>query len=118
MRSVHVVASALSLPLFRYGMTTMLASEVASIWPPRTAATDSAPLLYGTMSSLAPYLVASRPSTKCGVLPVPAVEKCKPAPWFDAATNSFRFEYGELGGTTITEGARPIMATGTRSSGL
>src|SRR5664279_365056 len=98
MRVVHVVASALSLPLFRYGMTTMLASEVASIWPPRTAATDSAPLLYGTTSSFAPYFVANRPSTKCGVLPVPAVEKWSPAPLFDAATNSFRSPYGEFGG--------------------
>ena len=58
------------------------------------------------------------PATKCGVLPTPAVLKCRPAPFFDAATKSFRSLYGELAGTMITEGARPIIATGTRSLSL
>ena len=51
----------------------MLASEVASTWLPSTAVIDSEPLLYGTTSSLAPWFFSSRPSTKWGVLPVPAV---------------------------------------------
>src|SRR3954463_5029910 len=118
MRLVHVVASALSLPALICGSTTMLASEVASTWLPSTAATDSLPLLYGTTSSLAPYSVVSMPSTKCGVLPTPAVLQCRPLPLLEAATNSFRSLYGELAGTMITDGARPIMATGTRSLSL
>ncbi|MNT93471.1 hypothetical protein D3C72_2349530 [compost metagenome] len=45
MRLSHVVARALSLPLWMSGSVTILASDVALTWLPITAVTPSEPLL-------------------------------------------------------------------------
>src|SRR2546422_169125 len=51
----------------------MLASDVAATLFEMTATTPSEPLLYGTMTNLAPVASFSISLTKCGVLPPPAV---------------------------------------------
>src|SRR5436190_12093411 len=95
----------------------MLASEVAATFPEMTAVTLSPPLLYGTMLRFVTPDSLSISATKCGVLAVPAVDQLTPlSPCFFAhSTNSFAFDAGTDGCTTMTEGATAIMPTGTRS---
>jgi hypothetical protein len=70
------------------------------------------------MVSLAPPLSFSISATKCGVLPVPAVEKLRPPPLLDVVTRSFRLLIGESAATTMTEGLTAISTIGTSSSSL
>src|SRR5689334_14839587 len=117
MRLSYVVASAFSLPSLMNGSTTMLASDVAETLLDSTAVTPSLPLLYGTMVRLLMPASFSISATKCGVLPLPAVDQLTPlSPCALAhAANSFRLVAGTLGCTTITDGATAIMPTGTSS---
>src|SRR5581483_1802998 len=120
MRFSYVVAIAFSEPALICGMTTMLASEVAATLLESTAFTPSLPLRYGTMVMGMPVASLIISTTKCGVLPLPAVAQVMPlSPCvFAQATNSFMLLAGMLGCTTMTEGATAIMPTGVSSESV
>src|SRR3954470_16644703 len=95
----------------------MLASDVADTLPDSTAVTPSLPLLYGTITRLATPDCFSISATKCGVLPLPAVDQFTPlSPCaFAQAMKPLRSLAGSDGLATITDGATAIMPTGVSS---
>jgi hypothetical protein len=95
----------------------MLASEVAATLPDRTAVTPSLPLLYGTITRLGTPDCFSISATKCGVLPLPAVDQFTPLlpSALAQAMKLARSFAGNAGFATITDGATAIMPTGVRS---
>ncbi|KAG0925343.1 hypothetical protein G6F31_018768 [Rhizopus arrhizus] len=101
MRLSHVVASAVSLPLWISGSVTMLASEaIGSTGRPVASFTISA--------------------TKCGVLPLPAVENVMRSvlAFLARSTKSFKSLAGLDGLATMTDGVMESSATGVSASSL